>query len=168
MSITIRPADLFDTPFIMACIRDLAEFEKLAHEVEATPSMIDRALFCGAPRAFCDIAEWQGEPLGMAVWFYSFSTFSGRHGIYLEDLYVRPKGRGKGLGKAMLVYLAKRCLNEKLTRLEWSVLDWNSAAIEFYKAHGAAVLDDWTKCRISGEALARLGQAARPLAAPVR
>ena len=168
MTISIRPADLSDTPFIMASIRDLAEFEKLAHEVEVTPSMIDRALFGGAPRVFCDIAEWHGEPCGMALWFYSFSTFSGRHGIYLEDLYVRPKGRGRGLGKALLVYLAKRCLNEKLTRLEWSVLDWNSAAIEFYKAHGAAFLDDWTKCRISGEALARLGRAARPVAVPVR
>ena len=165
MSIAIRHADLSDTPFIMACIRELAEFEKLAHEVEATPSMIDRALFGGAPRAFCDIAEWNGEACGMALWFYSFSTFSGRHGIYLEDLYVRPKARGKGLGRALLVYLAKRCVNEKLTRLEWSVLDWNSATIDFYKAQGAAFLDDWTKCRISGEALARLGKAARTAAA---
>ena len=156
MSIAIRHADLSDTPFIMACIRELAEFEKLAHEVEATPSMVDRALFGGAPRAFCDIAEWNGEACGMALWFYSFSTFAGQHGIYLEDLFVRPAFRGAGLGRALLAHLAARCHTEGLPRLEWSVLDWNAPTIAFYKAQGAVMMDDWRKARLSGPALVKL------------
>jgi GNAT superfamily N-acetyltransferase len=161
MSIHIRRADIDDTPLILALIKELADYENLAHEVEATGAMIDRALFGHAPRVFCDLVEWRGEACGMALWHYNFSTFSGRHGIYVEDLYVRPKARGNGVGKALLAHLAARCLREKLTRLEWSVLDWNKPSIAFYEAQGAVMLDQWTKCRISGDALARLGLAAR-------
>ena len=142
---------------VFALIGELAAYEKLAHEAVATPEMIASALFGPSPRVFCDIAEWAGEPAGFALWFYSFSTFRGRHGIYLEDLFVRPDVRGKGLGKALLANLARRCQREELARLEWSVLDWNAPSIEFYRAQGAELMDGWTKCRVAGQALARLG-----------
>ena len=142
---------------VFALIGELAAYEKLAHEAVATPEMIASALFGPSPRVFCDIAEWAGEPAGFALWFYSFSTFRGRHGIYLEDLFVRPDVRGKGLGKALLANLARRCQREELARLEWSVLDWNTTSIDFYRAQGAELMDDWTKCRVAGQALARLG-----------
>jgi diamine N-acetyltransferase len=117
-------------------------------------------LFGSDPRLFCAIAEWNGEPVGFAVWFLNFSTFSGRHGIYLEDLYVRPSHRGKGLGKALLVYLAKECVDNGWSRLQWAVLDWNAPSIAFYQSLGAAMLDDWTLCRVSGPALTRLAGSA--------
>jgi diamine N-acetyltransferase len=123
--------------------------------------MIAGALFGPAPRVFCDIAEWHGQPAGFALWFYNFSTFRGRHGIYLEDLFVRPAQRGHGLGKALLAHLARRCVTENLARLEWSVLDWNTPSIDFYKAQGAVMLDGWTTCRVTGEALWRLADQAR-------
>ena len=119
-------------------------------------AMLAQALFGTAPRVFCDIAEWHGEPVGLALWYHSFSSFAGRHGIYLEDLFVRPAFRGHGLGKALLAGLAQRCVDESLARLEWSVLDWNVPAVDFYKAQGAQMLDGWTRARISGAALAQL------------
>ncbi|MEJ8574324.1 GNAT family N-acetyltransferase [Microbaculum marinum] len=137
-------------------IRELAEYEKLADEVTAREEHIDLALFGNMPRTFCEIAEWDGKPAGFAMWFYSFSTFRGQHGIYVEDLYVRPSFRGRGIGKAMLKRLAGRCLEEGLGRLEWSVLDWNEPSIGFYKSLGATALDGWTGFRASGEALDRL------------
>ena len=138
-------------------VRELAVYEKLEHEVVATEEMADRELFGPDARVFCDIAEWNGEPVGLAVWFYTFSTFTGRQGIYLEDLYVREELRGKGIGKALLAGLAKRCTEQNLARLEWAVLDWNTPSIDFYVAQGAVLMDGWTTCRVTGAALARLG-----------
>lgn len=156
MSLNIRRARPGEAGIVLAFIRELAEYEKLSHEVEATEAMIAEALFGNDPRLFCALAEWNGEAVGFAVWFANFSTFSGRYGIYLEDLYVRPSHRGKGLGKALLVYLAKECVENGWSRLQWSVLDWNAPSIAFYKSLGAVMMDDWTLCRVNGPALARL------------
>ena len=117
-----------------------------------------RDLFGPNPRVFCDIAEWDGQPAGFALWFYNYSTFRGRHGLYLEDLFVSPEFRGKGIGKALLQHLAKRCTDEGLARFEWWVLDWNTPSIDFYKAQGAQLMQEWTVCRVDGEALATLGR----------
>ena len=159
MTTTIRPARPDDVPVILDLIRGLAAYEKLEHKVEATEDGIAAALFGTSPRVFCDLAEADGAVAGFALWFYSFSTFVGRHGIYLEDLFVRPEFRGQGLGKALIRSLAQRCLDENLGRLEWSVLDWNEPAIQFYRAQGARLLDDWTMCRVEGDALRTLGGA---------
>ena len=156
MALTIRPARSADTPVVYAFIRDLAEYENLLHEVEAREADIAAMLFGPAPRAFCDIAESDGEPIGFALWFYNLSTFTGRHGVYLEDLFVRPQARGLGAGKALLAGLAKRCLDEGLGRLEWAVLDWNAPSIAFYDALGASAKTGWITRRLSGEALAKL------------
>lgn len=153
MMIAIRAARESDTALIFDLVRELAEYEKLADAVDATPAMIGAALFGDAPRLFCDIAEWNGEAAGLAVWFLNYSTFRGRHGIYLEDLYVRPAFRGRGLGKALMAQLAQRCVEQGLARFEWSVLDWNAPSIAFYKSIGADVMDDWKICRLSGPAL---------------
>lgn len=159
--INIRSAMPSDTRVIYALIRELAVYENLLDVVDATERMIGDALFGQTPRAFCELAEWDGEVVGFSLWFYNFSTFRGRHGIYLEDLFVRPDFRGKGLGKALIVSLARRCVAEDLARFEWSVLDWNAPSIAFYKALGATMQDDWTGCRVTGDALAALaGRAA--------
>src|SRR5271167_2316794 len=121
MTTTVRAARPSDCAIIYGFIRDLAEYEKLLDEVDATEAGTAKALFGPNPRIFCDIVEVHGEPMGFALWFYNFSTFRGRHGIYLEDLYVRPQARGKGAGKALLRALARRCLDESLARLEWAV-----------------------------------------------
>ncbi|WP_234679914.1 GNAT family N-acetyltransferase [Bradyrhizobium monzae] len=156
MSLSIRRARPDEARLVLDFVGELAAYEKLSHEVEATEADIADALFGSDPRLFCAVAEWNGEPVGFAVWFLNFSTFSGRHGIYLEDLYVRPSHRGKGFGKALLVYLAKECVDNGWSRLQWSVLDWNAPSIAFYKSLGAVMLDDWTLCRVSGPALTRL------------
>jgi len=156
MSLTIRPATAADAAVIHGFIRDLADYEKLLHEVEASQADIAAMLFGPNPRAFCDIAELDGAPVGFALWFYNLSTFTGRHGIYLEDLYVRPEIRGHGAGKALLANLARRCVEEGLTRLEWAVLDWNAPSIAFYDSLGATAKTDWITQRLSGDALARL------------
>ena len=156
MALNIRRARSDEAGLVLDFVRELAAYEKLSHEVEATETDIADALFGRDPRLFCAIAEWNGEPVGFAVWFLNFSTFSGRHGIYLEDLYVRPSHRGKGLGKALLVYLAKECIDNGWSRLQWAVLDWNAPSIAFYKSLGAVMMDDWTLCRVSGPALTRL------------
>jgi GNAT superfamily N-acetyltransferase len=158
MTLSIRAARPGEAPLVLQFVRELADYEKLSHEVEATEAMIDDALFGAQPRAFCDIAEWAGEPVGNALWFLNFSTFSGRPGIYLEDLFVRPAFRGRGIGKALMVHLAKRCVAEGWMRFEWAVLDWNTPALEFYKSISAQLKDEWTICRISGDALARLAK----------
>jgi diamine N-acetyltransferase len=160
MTSLIRPATPADADLVYSLVRELAEYERLSDEVDATAGMISDALFGPQPRVFCDIAEWKGEGVGFALWFYNFSTFRGRHGIYLEDLFVRPAARGHGLGKLLLASLAKRCVVESLARLEWSVLDWNEPSIDFYKAQGAVLLDGWTTCRVTGEALWRLADKA--------
>jgi len=160
MSLHIRRARPTETGLVLSLIRELAEYEKLLHEVEATEAMIDAALFGDNPLLFCEIAEWDGEPAGFAVWFVNFSTFSGRSGIYVEDLFVRPAYRGKGIGKALLAYLAKLCVEKGWARLQWSVLDWNTPSIAFYKSLGAVMMDEWTVCRVNGPALAALAKAA--------
>jgi GNAT superfamily N-acetyltransferase len=156
MTLSIRPAEERDAGLILDFIRELATYERLAHEVVATQDDIARALFGLQPRAFADIAEWDGEPAGFALWFYNFSTFRGRHGIYLEDLFVRPEFRSRGLGKALLRHLARRCVAEGLPRLEWWVLDWNEPALRFYRSIGAVPMDEWTVQRVTGKALERL------------
>ena len=157
MAAALRPAVAADAPLILSFIRELAEYERLLHEVEATSGMIEAALFGPQPRIFCDLAEWAGEPAGFALWYYTFSTFQGRHGIYLEDLFVRPAHRGRGLGKALLERLAARARDENLGRLEWSVLDWNEPSIAFYRSLGAEPVAGWTRYRLAGAPLRRLG-----------
>jgi GNAT superfamily N-acetyltransferase len=161
MSLVIRPATPEDAGLILNFIRELAVYEKLEHEAVASEADILRDLFCDNPRVSCEIAEWGGTPVGFALWFYTYSTFQGRHGIWLEDLFVTPehrgKGIGKGIGKAFIQKLASRCVAEGLGRLEWWVLDWNEPSIGFYKSLGAVMQDEWTKCRMDGDALVKLG-----------
>ncbi len=157
MSLTIRSAVPEDAGLIVRFIADLAEYEKLAHEAKASEADIVRDLFGGAPKVFCEIAEQDGRPVGFALWFYTYSTFQGRHGIWLEDLFVDPAARGLGIGKALLVHLARRCVREGLGRFEWWVLDWNEPSIQFYISQGGVMQDEWTKVRVDGEALLRLG-----------
>ena len=160
-SLSIRRARTDEAGLVLSLVRELAEYEKLSHEVEATETMIADALFAANPRLFCDIAEWSGEVAGFAVWFINFSTFSGRSGIYLEDLFVRPGLRGRGIGKALLSHLARQCVANGWSRLQWSVLDWNTPSIEFYKSLGAVMLDEWTVCKVAGPALAALAEGGR-------
>ena len=161
MSLIIRRARPDEAGLVLSLVRELAEYEKLSHEVEATEAMIGEALFGSNVRLFCDIAEWNGEAAGFAVWFINFSTFSGRSGIYLEDLFVRPALRGKGIGKALLSHLAKECVANGWSRLQWAVLDWNTPSIEFYQSLGADLMDEWTVCRVGGAALTALAQGRR-------
>ena len=158
MSVTTRVASPADIPLILAFIRDLAEYERLLHEVEATEDDIRRDLFGENPRCFCDIAEDKGRPVGFALWFYNYSSFRGRAGIYLEDLFVKPDFRGGGAGKALLRRLAQRCVDADLGRLEWAVLNWNAPSIAFYDSLGASAKDDWTVRRLDGDALVRLAE----------
>jgi GNAT superfamily N-acetyltransferase len=158
MSLAIRSARPDEAGLVLSLVRELAAYEKLLHEVEATEATIGAALFADNPRLFCEIAAWDGEPAGFAVWFINFSTFSGRFGIYLEDLFVRPALRGKGIGKALLVHLAKQCVDNGWSRLQWSVLDWNTPSIAFYQSLGAEMIDEWKLCRIKGEPLAQLAK----------
>jgi len=150
---TLREAAPADLSAILGLIRALAEYEKLAHECQATEADLGAALFGTPARAHAVLAESQGEAIGLALWFYNFSTFTGRPGIYLEDLFVQPTQRGRGIGRALFRYLAQRALAEGCARLEWSVLDWNEPAIRFYRAIGATGLDEWTVQRLSGPAL---------------
>jgi GNAT superfamily N-acetyltransferase len=159
-ALVLRAAAPADADLIHAFVRELAAYEKLEHEVEATPADLAAALFAPQPRVFCDIAVLNGEPVGFALWFYNFSTFVGRCGIYLEDLYVRPAARGRGVGKALLAGLAWRCVDENLGRLNWAVLDWNAPAIAFYESLGAALQRDWIVNRLTGEALRALAASA--------
>ena len=154
--VSVRPAVAADGDLILRFIRDLAAYEKLLDDVRATRDDITVALFGDNPKAFCDIAEIDGRPVGFALWFYNFSTFVGRHGIYLEDLFVQPQARGSGAGKALLANLARRCVDENLGRLEWAVLDWNAPSIAFYDSLGAAAMDEWIVRRMTGEALRKL------------
>lgn len=152
-----RAASPADAAVIHALVVELATYERLAHEVRSTPDTFADALFGPAPRVFCEIAELDGAPVGLALWFYDYSSFEGRHGIYLEDLFVRPEARGRGLGRGLMARLAARCVAEGLGRLSWAVLDWNEPAIGFYRVLGVRLMDEWTTCRLDGEALARLG-----------
>ena len=160
MSLSIHRARPDESGLVYSLLCELADYEKLTHEVEATEADIAAVLFGDNPRAFCEIAEWNGEGVGFALWFFNFPTFSGRPGIYLEDLFVRPAFRGKGIGKALLSHLARLGVEHGCSRLQWSVLDWNTPSIEFYKSLGAAMMDEWKLCRVSGAALTQLAKAA--------
>jgi GNAT superfamily N-acetyltransferase len=157
-SIAVRPAARDDSALIASLVRELADYERLSHEVEASEAMLADALFGPSPRVFCDIVECDGAAAGFALWFYTFSSFRGRHGLWLEDLFVRPAFRGRGLGKALLAHLARRCVAEGLGRFEWSVLDWNAPSIAFYEAQGATIMQEWKICRMSGAALEDLAR----------
>lgn len=159
MSIAIRAARPDDSALIFSLVRELADYEKLSGEVDATPEAISAALFAREPRLFCDIAEWDGDPAGFAIWFLNFSTFRGRHGIYLEDIFVRPAFRKRGIGRALMAQLAARCLAQGYARFEWAVLDWNEPSIAFYRSIGARIMDEWRICRLSGTALASFASA---------
>lgn len=156
----MRSAVVTDVPVILAMIRELAEYEKVPHEARATEEQLREALFGERPAVFAHIAETDdGEAVGFAVWFLSFSTWRGAHGIYLEDLYVRPGARGGGHGKALLRELARICVERGYERLEWSVLDWNVSAIDFYRSVGAVSMDEWTVNRLTDDALRKLAGA---------
>jgi GNAT superfamily N-acetyltransferase len=154
----IRPAQRSDAALIVSFIRKLAEYERLLHAVVATEADIAGDLFDENPRVFCDLAFWDGAPVGFALWFHNYSTFHARHGIYLEDLFVEPAYRGRGIGKALLRHLAQRCKSEGFNRLEWQVLNWNAPSIEFYRSLGAVPVDEWTVFRLAGDALKKLAE----------
>lgn len=157
----LRPARRQDVPLILGFIRELAEYEKLSHQVVADEAQLAANLFGPHPYAEVLIGEVDGEPAGFALFFHNFSTFLGKPGIYLEDLYVRPAVRGTGLGKALLVELARLAVSRGCGRLEWAVLDWNEPAIGFYQRLGARPQDDWTGYRLSGAALTDLAEQRR-------
>lgn len=159
--ISIRPAAPADLPLIAQLIRDLAEYEKLASEVRFDEAVLGQKLFGARPYAEVVIGELDGAAQGFALFFHNFSTFEGRPGIYLEDLFVRPEARGSGLGKALLAHLAALAVERDCARLEWSVLDWNAPAIGFYQKLGARLMDDWTVMRLDGTELSQLGAATR-------
>jgi GNAT superfamily N-acetyltransferase len=151
----IRPATPGDVETIVGLIGDLAEYERARHEVQIDATSLHAALFRPAPSVFAHVAVVDGEVVGFAVWFLSFSTWLGRHGIYLEDLYVRPEHRDDGHGRALLATLARIAVEGGYGRLEWAVLDWNEPALAFYRALGAVALDEWTVHRLTGDALER-------------
>jgi GNAT superfamily N-acetyltransferase len=158
-SLHIRSARSEESAVILQLIKDLAEYEKAPDQVEATESDLKATIFGKEPKVFCDVVEVDGEIAGMAIWFLNYSTWQGKHGIYLEDLFIKPEYRGRGYGKALLVHLAKLCEEKGYGRFQWWVLDWNSPAIEFYRSLGAEAMDEWTVYRISGKALKDLGTA---------
>lgn len=156
--LNIRDATEGDTLLILQLIRELAEYEKLAHEVVATETQLRKNLFDANPQAEVVIAEWEGETAGFALFFHNFSTFMGRQGLYLEDLFVRPAFRGKGIGKALLKQLARNAVERDCGRFEWAVLDWNTPAREFYVSLGAKPVSEWDIFRVTGESLQRLAE----------
>ena len=154
--LTIRYATRGDVPMLLAMIRELAEFEALLDAVQASEATLAEELF-GTPRvAEALIADLSGEPVGFAVYFHNFSTFLGRKGLYLEDLYVRPHARRRGVGRALITFVAKVAVERRCGRFEWSVLGWNTRAIDFYRSLGAVAMDEWTIQRLTGTALERL------------
>lgn len=155
----IRPAEPADIPLVLALIRGLAEYEKLAHEVVATEEKLEASLFGDRPVAEALIARYKGSPAGFALYFHNFSTFLAQPGLYLEDLFVKPEYRGHGIGRAMLIFLARLAVKRGCGRFEWAVLDWNRPARDFYESLGARPMSDWIIHRVSGEDLIRLAQA---------
>ena len=164
----VRPATEGDVPVILALVRELAEYEKALHEVDATEEQLREALFPTdrAPGAFAHVVEVGGEVVGCAIWFLSFSTWTGTHGIWLEDLYVTPAQRGSGLGQELLRTLAAICVERGYHRLEWWVLDWNAPSIGFYESIGAVAQDEWTRFRLDGGALDTLATLGAPGTSP--
>ena len=158
--LSLRPAVPADAPLILQYIRELADYEREPEAAVATEADILRHAFSGHPLVHVTMAEWDGQAAGFALWFLNFSTWEGKPGIYLEDLFVRPAFRGRGIGKALLQHLASLAVKEGWTRFVWQVLDWNTPAIEFYEAHGAKVMRPWLTCRVEGEALRQLAGAA--------
>lgn len=154
----IRRANKLDAQQILDLIKELAEYEQAPDQVQATIENLLETLFTEEPRVFCDLVDVDGEVAGMAIWFLNYSTWQGKHGIYLEDLYIRPQFRGQGYGKALLVHLAKICRDECYGRLQWWVLDWNTPAIDFYESLGAEPMNEWTVFRVSGVELSRLAE----------
>ncbi|HEX2203446.1 MAG TPA: GNAT family N-acetyltransferase [Longimicrobium sp.] len=152
----VRPATEADVPLVLRFIRELAEYEKLLHEVVATEARLRETLFGERAYAEVVIAEEGGEAVGFALFFHNYSTFLAQPGIYLEDLYVRPEARGRGVGRRLLAHLARLAKARGCGRLEWWVLDWNASAIRFYRSLGAEAMDDWTVFRLTGDALGRL------------
>jgi len=155
-TIALRPATPSDVPLVLDLIRELAGYERLAHEAVATAEDMQAALFGPRPAAEVVIAECDGEPAGMALFFVTFSTFLGKPGLYLEDLYVRPDFRGRGIGRRLMTHLAALAVERGYGRFEWSVLDWNAPAIAFYRSLGARPMDEWTVQRVDGQALQAL------------
>ena len=158
--ITLRPASRADVPIVLQFIRDLAHYERLEHEVSASEAELAEALFGDRRYAEVLLACSGGTAVGFALFFHNFSTFKGRPGIYLEDLYVRPEARGRGVGKRLLARLARIAVERRCTRLEWAVLDWNEPSIGFYHSLGAVAMDEWTTFRLTGAALEQLASAA--------
>jgi len=152
----IRNAVKDDVPQILQLIKDLAEYEKAPLEAKATLEQINESLFSDDPHAFCHVVEVDGTVVGISIWFLNYSTWLGKPGIYLEDLYIDPAYRGKGFGLALLKELARICVARNYERLQWWVLDWNEPSIEFYKSLGAEAMDEWTVYRVSGDALKKL------------
>jgi GNAT superfamily N-acetyltransferase len=150
---TVRPMRPDDVLAVVSLVRELAEYEKSLHEARLTEEQLAGVLFGDSPALFGHVAEDDGVVVGMALWFLNFSTWRGTHGIYLEDLYVQPGHRGRGLGKELLRTLAAVCVERGYSRLEWSVLDWNTPSIDFYKAAGAVPMDGWTVFRLTDDAL---------------
>ncbi|MGH8200640.1 MAG: GNAT family N-acetyltransferase [Steroidobacteraceae bacterium] len=159
-TITIRPATRDEVPLVLEFIRDLARYERLEHEVSASEAQLREALFGERRYAEVVLACSGGEPVGFALFFHNFSTFKGQPGIYLEDLFVRPEARGRGVGKRLLAYLARTAVERRCARLEWAVLDWNEPSIGFYRGLGALPMDEWTIFRLTGEALTLLAGSA--------
>ena len=156
--VRIEAANPRDVPVLLRLITALADYEKLASAVVATEDQIRDTMFGGVPQAEAVIAYADGAPVGLAIWFHNYSTFLGRRGLYLEDLFVLPEWRGQGIGKALLVHLAGIAVARGCGRMEWSVLDWNEPAIGFYKSLGAVPMDEWTVFRLTGEALTALAR----------
>ena len=153
---SVRPIRPEDVPAVVALVRELAEYEKAAHEARMTGEQLTAALFGDSPKLFGHVAaDDDGAVVGMALWFLNFSTWRGTHGFYLEDLYVQPGHRGTGLGRELLRTLAEVCVQHGYERLEWSVLDWNTPSIDFYQAAGAVPMDEWTVFRLTDDALSR-------------
>ena len=157
-TLQICPATPADVPAIVALIKALADYEKLAHEVTGSPADLEQALFGDRPYAEAVLAWVEGTPVGMALFFHNFSTFLMKPGIYLEDLFVQPDYRGQGIGKALLLHVGNLALERGCGRFEWSVLDWNAPAIAFYQSMGAEIKPEWQICRVTGEALERFGE----------
>lgn len=155
----LRPAASEDVPLILDYIKELADYERAPEKAVARPEDLRRHLFGEKPLAFAVMAEWDGLPAGWALWFYNFSTWEGKPGLYLEDLYVRPAFRSKGIGKALLRHLAGVAVEQGCTRYVWQVLDWNAPSIAFYQAMGAQILPEWLTCRVEGDALKAMAEA---------
>ncbi len=159
MDVLIRDAHLGDEKIILSLIKGLAEYEKGLDQVVATEELLRDSLFCESPAVFAHIAEVDGEAVGFALWFLNYSTWLGKHGMYLEDIYVKPEYRGSGIGQKLLKHLARHAVGHGYGRLEWWCLDWNSPAIEFYKGAGAQAMDEWTVYRLTGEVLREFASA---------